>query len=149
MIRNRIVTLTAVVFCFVLANASAQERVAKSPPKPFAVCAGGCSRSMHVVSNHETAWEAIRVAADLRRDKTYTHVGVAKGSAMRPLDMHASFRPTAKPESVSVYELGCKSCILRGTLTTIADADFLAKKITDDDGVAEVVFNYGEKKIAR
>lgn len=142
MIRNSIVTLAALTVVFAALNLNAGERVTKKTPKPFSVCAGSCSRSMDVVSRHETAWEAIRVAQQLREEERYVHVGVAKGEKVKPLDMHASFRPNAKPTSASVYAHGCKFCELRGTLVNVADADAVAKRITDDSGLAEVIFNY-------
>jgi len=142
MFSNKSVTLALTAVLLGVLTCSAEERVTAKTPKPYSVCAGSCSRSMRVVARYETASDAIRAAEDLRRGEQYEHIGVAEGGPVRPLDMHASFRPNAKPQSVSVYAVGCKSCIFRGTLTTIADADAVAKSIADNDGQPAIVFHY-------
>lgn len=142
MMSNRIVTLALTIVFVGAAACQAGERTKADPPTPFKVVAGSCSRSMRVVSAYETAMAAIRAADQLRREERYTHIGVARGEAIDALDFHASFRANARPDSVSVFEVGCKSCTLLGTLAMIADADALAKRITVDNGVAALVFNY-------
>jgi hypothetical protein len=115
---------------------SAQDPDTKPAKEQFAVYAGNCSRSIKLVSTHDTAEKACWAAQDLRH--THKIVRITTGKAPELL-----VSPTS--QTCSVYGNPCKFWYLAATTRGSWEADVLAEAIRKKGESAEIIYHFPQQ----
>lgn len=143
MIRHLLFTLITLSFAFTSLEAAEPET---QPAKTsFSVCGGRCSRSIRVISTHDSAFEALTTFQQIEESGEYRYLGVASGEGVKPYVFLPSFADSMKPDTYSVYRVGCKSCDLRGKRASQKEAADLVKKAEADGELAVIVYDFAKK----